>query len=113
MRTLSISEYEFETETYEEQRAAGRYHPASVIVWRGYRHTIGAGTSDDVNLFEEGGRLYVTATNKGLGYIGLEIFEDGEPAGDTFTQDYDDPGAYILGLSPIYAAKRLAEYCYC
>lgn len=113
MRTLQPKEYGWRQESWDEQRDAGRYSPAQVVVWRGKDHTIGAGTADDIGLFEEGGRLHVTATNRALGYIGLEIFEDGEPAGDVFTQDHDEPGAYILGLSPIYAAKRLAEYCYC
>jgi len=110
MRTLHINEYENETETDDEQRAGQRYHPASVIVWRGHRHIIGAGNADEVDVFTEDGALYVLARNRGLGYAGLEIFRDGERVADPFT-DSEEQGDYLNELTAIYAAKRLAEYC--
>jgi len=111
MRTLQPHEYETERETIEEQSAAGRWNPATVVIWRGMRHTIGAGTACGVDLFEEGGALVVLSRNSALDHAGLEIFEDGERIADTFTQE-PAQAEYINGLSAIYAAKRLADYCY-
>ncbi|KPK74221.1 MAG: hypothetical protein AMJ84_00070 [Acidithiobacillales bacterium SM23_46] len=110
MRTLKPFEYQLDRETWEEQRAAGRYNPATVVIWRGHRYAIGAGTGDDLDLFEEGGALYVLARRDSLGYAGLEVFRDGERIADTFT-DYEEQAEYINGLSAIYAAKRLANWC--
>lgn len=111
MRKIRICSYQWDTETQEEQRKAGRYNPAQVIIWRGHRYAIGAGSRDDVDLFTEGGALYVLARNYGLTYAGLEIFKDGERIADTFT-DYEEQAGYLCGLTAVYAAKRLAEYCY-
>jgi hypothetical protein len=110
MRTLKLHEYELDRETWEEQREAGRYNPATVVIWRGHRYAIGAGSRDDVDLFEEGGALYVLARNSGLNYAGLQVFRDGDEIADTFT-DYEEQADYLNELSAIYAAKRLANWC--
>lgn len=112
MRTIKPHEYEHERETYDEQREAGRYHPAAVIVWGGHRHAIGAGLADDVDLFEEGGALYVLSRNRGLDYAGLQVFRDGEEIGGAFV-DIEPQAGYINDLSAIYAAKRLANWGDC
>ena len=109
MRTAALHSYEFDRETYDEQREAGRYNPATVIVWRGHRYAIGAGTSDDLDLFTEGRALYVLARNRGLSYAGLEVFRDGERIADIFVQD-EERGDYLNELTAVYAAKRLANW---
>lgn len=111
MRTVKPHTYQLEPETYAEQRAAGRYNPASVIIWRGLRHTIGAGSADNVDVLEQSGCLYVLATNRALGYIGLQIFQDGAQVADCFCQDESKETARLLELTPLNAAKRLANYC--
>ena len=110
MRTLKYTEYEIETETDQEQREARRYHPAAVVIWRGARHTIGAGTADSVYLFEEDGALIILSRNRGLGYAGLQVFRDGIEASESFV-DTEELGDYLLGLTPIYAAKRMTDWC--
>lgn len=110
MRTVRIEEYELETETDEEQRAGQRYHPANVIVWNGHRYTLGAGSSDEVDVFEESGALFVLARNRLLGYAGLQVFRDGELLADPFI-DSDEMGGYLNELTAIYAAKRMANWC--
>lgn len=109
MRTLKPAAYDWDRETYEEQREAGRYNPAQVVIWQGHRHAIGAGTADDVDLFTQDGALYVLARNRGLGYAGLEIWQDGERVADTFT-DAEELADYLNELTAINAAKRLADY---
>lgn len=81
-------------ETWEEQKAAGRYNPASVAVWRSargcHRWTLNCGTSDDVNFYREAGLVYCVSINRGLGYVGIQAFSEitnGE-IGDYFCQDY-------------------------
>ncbi len=104
-----------ERETLDEQREAGRYNPALVLrYWLAgseYRHAIGAGTSDALDVFTEAGRVYVVSTNAGLSYVGLEAFEAGEPVGDTFCDSAAPNIDYLLGLTPLWRAKRLAEWC--
>ena len=83
MRTAALHSYSIERETYDEQREAGRYNPARVIIWRGHRYAIGAGDGDDLDIFTEGGALYVLARRRSLGYAGLEVFRDGARIADT------------------------------
>ncbi len=111
MRTLKTHEYEIERESIEEQLAAGRYNPALVVTFRGHRCTLGAGTTDTLHLFEEGGTLFALSGNDPLGYMGLQAFCDGEEIGDTFAQDHDEHTRGLFDLTPIYRAKRLADYC--
>jgi hypothetical protein len=112
MRTVKLDAYEIERETYEEQNAAGRYHPADVITWQGQRYTIGAGRADDVDLFTEGGALYVLARHWGLCYAGLQVFRDGEEIANVFT-DLEETAGPLNDLTAINAAKRLANYGDC
>jgi hypothetical protein len=109
MRTAALHSYQFDRETYDEQREAGRYNPARVIIWRGHRYAIGAGDGDDLDLFTEGRALYVLARRRSLGYAGLEVFRDGERIADIFVQD-DETGDYLNELTAVYAAKRLANW---
>ena len=111
IRTVKPHTYQIEKETYAEQRAAGRYNPASVLIWRGLRHAIGAGDADNVDVFEQSGCLYVLATNRAIEYIGLQIFQNGEQVADCFCQDESAEITRLLELTPINAAKRLAAYC--
>jgi hypothetical protein len=110
MRTLKPHEYEIERETLEEQNAAGRYNPALVVVWKGNRHTLGAGTTDTLDLFEEHGRLVVLSGNRPLGYIAAEIHEAGEKVAETFVEDYDEHARPLFDLTPIYRAKTLVNW---
>jgi hypothetical protein len=93
-----------------------------------YRLPIGAGESDDVNVFRDGPLVYVVSVNRGLGYAGLQVFEltSYEPSkynakhrqaseiGETFLQaDYeidDILGKRGVDLHPRTIAKRLADY---
>lgn len=110
MRTLPIHSYQWDTETWAEQRDSGRYTPAMVVIWKGHRYAINAGTSDDIDLFTEHGTLYVLSRHSGLGYAGLQAFRDGEEVGDTFI-DSEEQANYLNELTAIYAAKRMAEWC--
>jgi hypothetical protein len=124
MRTLPSNNWMTWKESLEEQIAAGRYNPATVLSFKipgTYGHktvTLGKGTSDTMHVFYEGLRLYVTTSNEPLGYVGLEVFEVSkgpepvhpEKIADEFVQDYDEHGEYILGLTPIWRAKRLANW---
>lgn len=112
MRTLG---HWTDRETYDEMREAQHYSPGRVVhYWLNgseYRHAIGAGTADSVDVFTEAGRVYVVSANSGLSYVGLEAFEDGEPVGDTFCDSAAPNIDYLLGLTPLWRAKRLANWC--
>jgi hypothetical protein len=109
MRSAPLHSYEFDRETYDEQRAAGRYNPARVIIWRGHRYALGCGDGDAVDVFTEGGALYVLSRRRPLGYAGLEVFRDGERIADIFTDD-PERADYLCDLTAVYAAKRLANW---
>lgn len=110
MNPLPFDSYDWDRETIAEQSASGRYNPAQVVVWNGHRHAIGAGTADDVDLFEADGALIVLARNHGLTYAGLEVWQDGERVADTFT-DLEGPADELLQLDASEAAATLLDYC--
>ena len=112
MRTLKPSEYDWDRETLDEQRESGNYTPSQVVIWRGHRYAIGAGSADDIDLFEEGGALYVLSRHRALNYAGLQVFRDGEEIAETFSQD-GEIADYLNSLTAVYAAKRLANWRDC
>lgn len=112
MNKLKLSTYQWDRETWDEQRDAQRYTAAQVIIWRGHRYALGAGTADDVDLFTEGGALYVLSRNRGLNYAGLQVFRAGEEIGGSFC-DYENQAEYLNKLTAVYACKRLANWCDC
>jgi hypothetical protein len=69
-------------------------------------------------VFYEGKRLYVLSTNQGLEYVGLQVFEESDDCSngtaDEVAETFLDSAApnieYILGLTPIWRAKQLANW---
>lgn len=118
MRTFP---YSLVKETWEEQRAAGRHNPATVLVYRRRRFTLAAGDSDDINAFIHGkgssATMYVVSTNNRLGYVGLQVFNlTGEETNSLFFQNEEDItdvlGKRGLDYTPRTIAKILGNYCY-
>ena len=123
MRTLPHNNWQSWKECSDRQREAGRYNPALEVSFKipscGWHKTvtIGAGYSDELDVFYEGNRLYVMATNSALEYVGLEVFEDtGNKDGtadkitSTFCDSSSEQTEYLLGLTPIWRAKRLSNW---
>ena len=113
MRT--IHNYKLEKETWESQRIAGRYNPATEIVFRDkrgiHRHTIGAGNSDNIHVFREGYWTIVLSVNYGLPYCGIEIFDGDMAFYDTFVQG--EPATEYVDLTPINMTKALMAKAAC
>ena len=107
-------------ETWEEAGAAGRYNRGLVALFRdrtgNHRVPIGAGESDNVEVYRDHGLTYVVSRNHGLGYVGLEVFEGDAQVGETFLQvDYEI--AELLGRDGLdrsggWIARQLAD-CAC
>jgi len=105
-------------ETYEEQHAAGRYNPGLVVLFRdktGKHHVhIGAGYSDDVEVYREGDETFVLSKNWRLDYVGLEIYRGSQQVGELFLQNSQDItdvlGARGLDLADYTIIKRMAQY---
>lgn len=116
MKTLPHNNWATWLEDSDRQRQAGRYNPAREISYKipsMFCHqtvTIGAGTSDELDVFYEGSRLYVLSTNHSLEYIGLEVFEEDDKITSTFCDSSTPNIEYLLGLSSIWAAKRMANW---
>ena len=107
-----------EKETEEEQRTHGHYYPGLVLVYKGLRIPLKAGTRDIIEVFEEQDTLYVLAVNTRLPYIGLDSYDSatGEETGYIFLQDEWTIVA-ALGedwedLSSEDVVKHLQEYMY-
>lgn len=120
MRT--ITNWRVRSEPYAWQRQAGRYNPGRqlIIKEKGYRRIvpIGAGSSDDVEVFRDGDLYYVVSMNAAYDYAGLETFPADplahQAGGEIFLQA-DHEIREILGprglqLTPRTIARRLAEY---
>lgn len=81
------------------------------------KYIISAGTSDHIEIWEDGIFLYVIAQNNGLSYIGMDVIntEAGEIDGQVFLNEEDctDPGhpaAGILDKDSQEQIKILCEY---
>lgn len=104
MRELLCGDYKVRRESWDSQRDAGRYNPASVIIYvdkpRGkrfgcrYRWVIPAGDGDGVYYYRDGREVLCLSVRRSLGYIGLCVWsmdsDDDTPVGEVFLQNADD-----------------------
>ena len=110
--------YSIERESTDEQVEAGRFNPCLKLTFRDktgiHTHKIGAGYSDEIDVYREDQETFVLTRNSGLGYVGLEIFNGPAPVGEMFIQN--DLGIEeIVGninFAPYTVIKRMAQYIY-
>lgn len=112
-----INNYSISKESTEDMIKAGRFNPCLQITFRDktgkHTHTLSAGYSDVLDVYREGTETFIFSTNFRLGYIGLEIFEGAEKAGDIFLEGYQMKE--VLGrddLTPLTIIRRLKNYIY-
>lgn len=110
-----INRFRIAKESPSEMITAGRYHPALEITFCDrsgkHTHTLSAGTDDVIHVYREANLTCVLSVNNRLGYVGLEVFDGDEKAGDIFLQE--GQVAEILGrddLAPFTIIRRLLEY---
>ena len=110
-----VKNYSITKESTGEMIAAGRFNPSLEIIFRDrhgiHRHKLSAGYADDIHVYRESGLTCVLSINNSLGYVGLETFEGGQPAGDIFLQE--GQVVEILGrtdLAPFTIIRRLMEF---
>ena len=101
-------------ESLEDQIAAGRYHPCLEITFcdrRGkHTHKISAGYSDVLHVYREGRETFVLSVNDPLGYVGLEVFDGDDKAGEAFLQG--EQVTEVLGrddLAPFTIIRRMRD----
>ena len=72
---------------------------------------IGAGTSDNVELFSEPGFVYIYTGNDRLGYMGLDVYDinSGESVGDIFI-DHDVDYAQYERFTPMNRTKAMLNH---
>ena len=110
-----IRNYQIRKELFEDMHHAGRYNRSLEITFRDktgeHTHKIGAGYSDDIDVYREGTLTYVLSRNHNLGYFGLEIFEGSEKVGDMFVEAHQVKETIGRDdLAPFTVVKRMAEY---
>ena len=105
-----------EKATEGDQKASGRYNPGLVLVYKGLRIPLKAGTGDHIDVFEEQDTLYVLAVNSRLPYLGVDSYDatTGEEMSYIFLQDEWNI-AEVLGedwedLDPESVVKHLQDY---
>jgi hypothetical protein len=117
MRTINSLKYNIYGESLEQQRQAGRYNPASVILYKRKEYTIGSGTTDHIHVFREDEFLIVLSINYHMGYAGIEAFDTtSDKSAELFYQDSQDLNEYVGKnwdeLSEITLAKRMMNILY-
>jgi hypothetical protein len=110
-----VKNYSITKESIDEMIAAGRFNPSLEIVFQdrfgSHRHKLSAGYGDDIHVYSDGSLTCVLSVNNRVGYIGMEVFDGSEPAGDIFLQ-----GDQVLeslgrnGLSPFTIIRRLMNF---
>jgi hypothetical protein len=110
-----IANFQIQKETFEDAYRAGRFNPSLEITFRdrtgNHTHKIGAGYSDELDVYREDGVTYVLARNHALPYVGLEAFEGDEKVVDLFLQE--GQVIEVLGrsnLASVTIIKRLQPY---
>lgn len=108
-------DYKLCRENSASQHAAGRYNPATVLLWeykrRKYRAVIGAGSSDELGVFRAGDEIIVVSRNCGMGYVGAEcfpLFSEGEP------DEINPKRVTVWSTSDVFfqnADEELTEHC--
>jgi hypothetical protein len=102
-------------EPFEDAVKAGRWNPCLRITFKDragkHTHDLSAGHYDVLDVYREGTETYVLSTNTRLGYVGLEVFNGDERAGEIFLQG--DQAKEVLGrenIAPWSVIKRLRDY---
>ena len=120
MRTLKKSDYSTgRANVYSSQY----YHPPTALFYTspdGCEHLqlaiLSAGAGDSLQLFEQGGLIYIYSDNDGLEYMAIEEYDPGK--GEALNTPAELPGIYLDGegyrelerLQPINRVKRMMEY---
>ena len=116
----TVKRYALSKETWDEQSAARRFNPATVVTWNQNRKehfmTLGAGDSDHLHFFAEDELFIALSVNYQLGYVGIEIYDTkhGNIVWEVF---FDNNLEAVFGRnwqakSPMYLTKTLMQYGY-
>jgi len=109
-----VKNFSISKESFEEMNNAGRFNPCIRIIFRDrtglHTHNLFSGYVDNIFVYRESGLTYVLSTNERIGYVGLQVFDGANPAGDVFLQG--DQVIEILGkkpLAPFTMIRRLMD----
>ena len=110
-----VTNYQISKESFETMREGKRFNPALEIRFRDrsgeHVQTLSAGYDDDRHVYREAGETYVLCLNTRLGYVGLQVFEGSDVAGEIFLQDGQVAETIgHLDYAPYTIIRRLREY---
>lgn len=89
-----INKYSIQSETLQEQLAAGRFNQALVLTYRGHRYLLSAGRSDIIRVYSDGPALLVLSINERDGYAGLQEFD--KATGETLADGFGYPEKHFF-----------------
>ena len=110
-----LTNYKISKECFEDMLDARRFNPCLEITFRDkagkHIHKLSTGDSDDIHVYREDGETFVLSQNPRLGYVGMEVFHDGEQIRDVFLEAHQI--TEVLGrddLAPFTMIRRLNAY---
>ena len=110
-----IKNFTITKESFKDMLRARRFNPCLEITFRDrtgkHTHKLSAGYSDHIHVYRENGETFVLAHHPRLGYVGMEVFSDGERVGDVFLESHQV--TEVLGrndLAPFTMITRLSAY---
>ncbi len=111
----SVTSYKLGLESFESMCEARRENRAVTLTFKykrnPYTYIIGAGTTDNVYVYNDNNLFYVLIINYNLGYCGLEIYDPTHgQINDIFLQGNEIEQVGGLDLAPITIVKRLAQF---
>jgi len=110
-----VTNYNISKESFGDMCKAKRFNPCLEITFRDrtgkHTHKLSAGYSDIIHVYREHEETFVLSENSGLGYVGLEVFNGSEKAGDIFLESHQVKEILCRDdLAPFTAIRRLGEY---
>ncbi len=110
-----VKKYTISKESFEDMCRAKRFNPCLEITFQDrtgiHTHTLNAGYEDDLYVYREDCETYVLSLNSRLGYVGLQVFDGSDEAGEIFLQDGQVEEALgHLDYAPYTIIRRLREY---
>ena len=112
-------EFRVRNESWEEQSAARRLHPAMQAVWQAFRKehsmTLESGRDDAIYGFTEGNDAIFISYNYNLDYCGIQVYDMAAQREESFflqghEQLCDVLGPRTLDLAPATIARRMYRH---
>lgn len=110
-----VVNYQLRKESFQDMTDAGRYNRCIEITFHDkagvHTHKLGAGSSDEIDIYREHSETFVLSRNRRLGYVGLQVFKGSDQVGDIFIEPHQvDDTVGDIELAAYTIIRRLLDY---